>query len=213
MPLFIGLSGALFQHTVNNKSLSFKSMVQKKAYRLLIPFIVVTLMYSSPLKGMSGYFSSSKNVFYDVIIGQLLLQGNTHLWYLVALFLLFCLFFVLSRSRLRIGYPMLFVFALCSVFYGLMPIKMISYVMQHSLWFYLGMRFERDKSRINGALSEPRKRLLIYLFAFAGVACYFILNTCIPAPYNIVSIIPRNISIPFICLTVYIISNNLDNMK
>lgn len=60
MPLFIALSGALFEKSLMKGHYpSFKQLVNKKAKNLLIPFIVVTLLYSTP---SSSYLDILKEV-------------------------------------------------------------------------------------------------------------------------------------------------------
>ena len=95
MPLFFALSGALFKYSMNrNQYKSLKELLAKKGKRLIIPFIIVTLVYSTPLKYISGYYSRSINIFKDVSIGQILIQGNTHLWFLPTLFCIFVIAYI-----------------------------------------------------------------------------------------------------------------------
>ena len=83
MPLFMALSGALFSRS---KTRDFLPFVKNKAQRLLLPFAVVALFVSVPLKYLAGYWDGSENIFRDVFVGQYLIQGNTHLWFFVTLF-------------------------------------------------------------------------------------------------------------------------------
>ena len=53
MPVFIALSGSLFSL---KKNINIKKNIEKKAKRLLIPFIVVWLFWNLPVKYFSGYY-------------------------------------------------------------------------------------------------------------------------------------------------------------
>ena len=73
------------------------SEVSKEAKRLLYPFLLVSIFWSFPLKYLSGYWNNSVNVLYDIVVGQLLIQGNTHLWFLPTLFFEFIMFWLFFR--------------------------------------------------------------------------------------------------------------------
>lgn len=50
MPLFIGLAGAVFRYTTKERNTELLSFIKSKIYRLIIPFIVVSIFYSIPIK-------------------------------------------------------------------------------------------------------------------------------------------------------------------
>ncbi len=102
MPLFMALSGAVFAMQLRKgKYGEWKKFVVKKVDRLLYPFLIVTVFWSFPLKYLSGYWANSNHIFYDVIMGQVFIQGNTHLWFLPTLFMEFLLFWLCFKySRL-----------------------------------------------------------------------------------------------------------------
>ena len=57
------LSGALFENSINRKRIkNLKDLINQKSQRLLIPFIVTAVIYSTPIKYLSGYFVNSKNI-------------------------------------------------------------------------------------------------------------------------------------------------------
>lgn len=90
MPLFIALSGALYKKSLDKGRYStFVELLNKKSKSLLIPFGAVTVLYSVPIKFISGYFNQSNDIVKDIFVGQILIQGNTHLWYLLTLFAIF----------------------------------------------------------------------------------------------------------------------------
>ena len=99
MPLFMMLSGACFSLTIH-KAAGLKAFVSNKARRLLVPFLFTTLLLSVPLKYMSGYYSESANVLEDIVLGQFLLMGNSHLWFVASLFWIFLMYYGLHQKHL-----------------------------------------------------------------------------------------------------------------
>ena len=97
MQVFMALSGMCFSFS-KLKYAPFKTLVSKKSKRLLWPFLLVTTFLSVPLKYIVGYWSNSASPLYDIFFGQyLMIKGNTHLWFLVALFNIFVLFFFIHK--------------------------------------------------------------------------------------------------------------------
>lgn len=95
MPLFFCLSGALFNYSLKNKKYkTLKELVCKKGKRLLIPFVIVSLLYTIPIKYLCGYYNGSQNIIKDIFVGQILQQGNTHLWFLPTLFCIFVIVYI-----------------------------------------------------------------------------------------------------------------------
>lgn len=99
MPLFMMLSVACFNLTIH-KVAGLKAFVSNKARRLLVPFLFTTLLLSVPLKYMSGYYSESANVLEDIVLGQFLLMGNSHLWFVASLFWIFLMYYGLHQKHL-----------------------------------------------------------------------------------------------------------------
>lgn len=101
MPLFFSLSGALFYRKIANDGYkNAKDLIYNKTKRLLIPFILCTLLWVIPLKAVAGYWSHSYNVFHDIIEGQILLLGNTHMWFLWVLFVITLLSYLLRNEEI-----------------------------------------------------------------------------------------------------------------
>lgn len=100
MPLFMAVSGMLFSTTIK-KGKTCASIIKSKAYRLLIPFMVVTLFYDVPIFYLTGYYNNSNNIIKDVIYGQLFLLGNSHLWYIMSLFTIILLSLIIEKLELR----------------------------------------------------------------------------------------------------------------
>lgn len=143
MPLYMALSGALYRKkcVCGTGYSSCKNIVEDKAKKLLIPFIVVTLFFSVPLKYASGYFNFSDNVLRDIVFGQVLVQGNTHLWFLPVLFVIFFVVYLIEKIRLSRKLIILCIFVVSCV-NGFIPIAILGNAAYYLLWFYIGYCFE-----------------------------------------------------------------------
>lgn len=167
MPLYMALSGALFRRTISKKKISFTKLIKSKATRLLIPFFIVSVFYSFPLKYISNYWSETENVIKDFFVGQILLQGNTYLWFLPTLFILFLVFYgiikvnILSPIVVVVGVALNYV---CDN----VTILILKDICMYFIWFYVGYLFENYRNRIKnnyivicGALS-----MICFLISF-----------------------------------------------
>lgn len=99
MPFFMALSGMTYSISYK-PSQTLSNLAKAKSYRLLIPFIMVTLFLTIPMKYWGGYYMNSANVVSDAFFGQILLFGNSHLWFVVSLFIITIVFTMLIRKRL-----------------------------------------------------------------------------------------------------------------
>lgn len=162
MPLFIGLAGAVFRYTTKDKNINFLSFVKSKIYRLIIPFILISIFYSIPIKIFSGYYSESTNLFYDIFLGQICLLGNSYLWFLVTLFFDFIIIYIIEKNFLeRKIFKLCLFFCLWFIFPKL-NIPIFSNVLSYLLWFYLGYIFEDKRNKINKLILNYRKKYLYY---------------------------------------------------
>ena len=92
MPMFMALSGAFYYLQVKrDKWINFMLILKQKTKRLVIPFVIFTLLYVFPIKYFSNYFEYT--TFSRAVLGQLFLIGNNHLWYLFTLFIIFIISF------------------------------------------------------------------------------------------------------------------------
>ena len=118
MPFFMALSGMTFSMTYI-KSRSISSLVSKKFQRLLIPFFFVTLFISVPLKIGGGYYDHSEHPFWDIVFGQFLLFGNSHLWFVVSLFIITIVFCFLCKLLKFRGSIIFWIVSLIVAYLGL----------------------------------------------------------------------------------------------
>lgn len=166
MPAFIALSGALFRVTIDHYK-SFGTLVKKKALRLLVPYVVVTMCYSSVIKYFTGTFLPETGFWKSAVFGQLLLGGNNYLWYLWALFIITIGVYLIDKLPCHRSVKV-FVLVLIHLSRGLGGDLFFS-AMDDMLWFYLGFLFEEHREECNDyILKRP------YLTVFALIAVLFV---------------------------------------
>lgn len=100
MPLFMALSGMTFFLSDRSQSLT-NELIKKKAKRLMAPFFLITLFFLVPVKYICGYWDNSIDIYYDIFVGQFLLFGGSHLWFIVSLFII-TICFALLNKRIKI---------------------------------------------------------------------------------------------------------------
>ena len=93
MPLFFMLSGAVY--SFSSKRDNFDIFMNGKIRRLIIPYFLVGLFYMIPIKYISGFYT--KDAIASVIQGFLFGQFSGHLWFLLALFWCFAIFYGLEK--------------------------------------------------------------------------------------------------------------------
>lgn len=138
MPLFMAISGALSHSSLNK---DFNTLIKNKFLRLVVPYVFVSLFYAIPIKLLSGYFSGFTpiEILKSVIVGQLFLQGNSHLWFILTLFFIFLIIhFLINRINKIIVFIGLLILYFCS---GHCEILLIKYIMENLIWFYVGYLF------------------------------------------------------------------------
>lgn len=175
MPLYMALSGALFfQSFMKKKALTLKSLAFSKAKRLLIPFTIVTFFYSVPLKYIAGYWKTSENIYWDILIGQFFAQGNTYLWFLPALFIIFIIVYLLEKKNMNRIIVMM-VLLIVSLISDKCSILVLQDSMLYAFWFYLGYCFEVKREIINER--DIKKDSIIIAISFFGL---FLLTKKVP---------------------------------
>lgn len=213
MPLFMTLSGALFWKSNKHKKYhNIKTILIDKGRRLLLPFLIVSICYSFPLKLLSGYYYQSVNLVKDFFIGQLLLQGNTHLWYCVTLFFIFLIVYLIENNlRIRGGIKVVIVICLC-ILSPSIHIRLLSYIFEFMFWFYLGFYFESVRTKINIFINNRmiflNTTLLCIIYYFYHLLYgrdHFLFKILL----NIMGIILAMIC----CLIIYIIAFKLSKTK
>ena len=109
-----------------------------------------------------------------------------------------------AKAKTKQSILLLFLIAL-SLGSGKIGIKLVSYVFQFTLWFYIGMLFEKNRSIFEDTFSDIKFRLLladIVLYVIYEIANYFLM----PFPIKIIMKVEKIILTGLLCLTVYMIS-------
>ena len=174
MPLFMSVSGMLFSITNNSDRRSI-DVVKNKAYRLLWPFLILTLMYNTPILFFTGYFEGTKSILLDIVFGELLLLGNNHLWYVMSLFLIFIFAIIIEPLNIRNKKPVLFwiVITIFSIIGFLIEVNGYNLIgigtaLRYLLFFYIGYI---SLDYINYKIKEGVSPFLFILSAF--LTCLF----------------------------------------
>ena len=100
MQLFFVISGYVFLLCIKKgKYKNFAVLTTAKFHRLLIPYVVITILYNIPILVYVDYFSHNVRNVLLYFIGY----GKNHLWYLVALFFIFLLVYSIRFLTYRIN--------------------------------------------------------------------------------------------------------------
>ena len=138
MPVFIALSGSLW---ALGKEKSYCSLVQQKAKRLLIPFLIVWFAWNLPIKYSTGYYDG---VPVWKILFQIILPAKVYLWYLECLFFIFVIFGLIRRLQRNQQKTIVCLLWLVGVFLyrKLGQYHPVGDPLYYLGWFYIGYRIE-----------------------------------------------------------------------
>ena len=170
MPLFMALSGAVFSLQIGQgKYAELGRFVKSKCQRLLVPFLGAALFVSIPLKYIAGYWAQSDSYLYDIAVGQILLQGNSHLWFLPTLFCELVIFWGLQRYTDWLHNKPLYMLVLLSVLCIVVKsqFQLLTFVARFAIWFYMGMLFNEHRQTANRLINT--RNLFLMAFAFVGL--------------------------------------------
>lgn len=173
--------------------------------------MAVTFLFSVPLKYISGYYGQSKHLVKDIFVGQVLLQGNSYLWFLLILFMIFIIVYFLEHYRRENQCLILICTFAASFFSVLIPVSIVKNTLYYLFWFYAGYYFERKRDDVNGWLEEKPYALPICGSLFLLI---FIIKHCMPdyPGMDVLDVIDRMlgyICALFGCFSIYILSNLL----
>ena len=161
MPLFFALSGALFKNSIKREKFkSINDIIIQKAKRLIIPFIIVTIFFSTPIKYLSGYYNASSNLLKDIFIGQVLMQGNTHLWFLPTLFCEFIIVWKINKNNLNHNI-VIGIMILLNLISSVFKIIILQNTLCYLLYFYIGFLFEESREKVNSKIECQKNRNIV----------------------------------------------------
>lgn len=188
MPLFMAISGMCFFLNLEKRRQSFSHLVKSKWKRLLIPFLGVSIFYSIPLKWLSGYWDHSANTLHDMLFGQILLLGNTHLWYVLSLFWVFIVFYFIKSFNFlchKYAWVLLLVVSWLGRYMEAsnMGFLGLAAAMEHLFYFSVGFY------TINWINKDNTHSVRFYLISLLGLFLFYLIFTkCQPLFPQIISI-------------------------
>ena len=203
MPLFFFLSGTLF--ALGNRKGKWNNLldvIRIKSKKLLLPLITIGIFYAIPIKIISGYYSESKNVLFDALIGQMVYFDNNYLWFLPSLFFCFVLSWVLSHFIKEWQTKVLI--AVCFLVLGInIPCNYfgIQRCLINYIWFETGRISFDYKDKIDAYFSKSVTKVIIVLLTVIVYGIYLTLLKDNPYFYRVLSF--------FGIICVYIFSLNL----
>ena len=93
MPLFFILSGAVFGLSVFDngvkKNIDFSRIIDKKIWRLILPYCFYGVLFMIPIKFMMGWYAPSSNIGKEIFNFLIYGTRSGHLWFLFSLFSIF----------------------------------------------------------------------------------------------------------------------------
>ena len=187
MPLYFSISGYLFYYS-QGKNADFMPFIKNKAKRLLVPFLVFSLCWMVPIKLLVNY-SGYQNQSIKTIIVRKILWGtdNGHLWFLVALFLIFVVMYFVCRHLYAhkndaLNVIVMIVLLICSYFsYKLGAVPCLRNAALYMFWFFAGFLFHYYRQYFT-----DRKKIISVVGVIAGIAAIVLYFT---VPYRAVKYI------------------------
>lgn len=170
VPMFMVISGACFSLTIH-KIAEFKSLVRNKSHKLLLPFLLTTLFLAVPLKYMSGYYEESTDVLRDIVLGQLLLMGNSHLWFVVSLFWIFLIYYGLYKWRITQQWwflPAVTFLSVCATYFTNKGVEFLGLLLalKHFVYFAVGFRYLRKLDATEWGGQKLLLNIIVYICLF-----------------------------------------------
>ena len=169
--------------------MTFIQLLKNKAKRLIFPFYVFGLLMVFPTMVLLG-FRDPVHYFID---GFILALDPRHLWFVLALFLIFLLFFCIRKIFIKLNIP-IWTIGIIAILIYFFPINVnyfqIKNVEEYLIWFTLGYFFTIYKSlfkyiaiiaicgvSFNVALPEITPPNLLKLFnGIVGILIFYIIS-------------------------------------
>ncbi len=178
MSLFMCVSGMVYGLCIDDfgKYKNSGKFVVNKAKRLLIPYFFFGIFYVAPVM---CFFDFTDKSYFDYCLSGIIMGENTrHLWYILALFLIFMLCAVIHRFSDKIRKNHILVFAFLAVLIGLsflasrVPNKFgLYHFVKYLHFFYAGVVINRYKEGFTKICKNPFS--LVAFAAVFAVAFYF----------------------------------------
>lgn len=193
MPLFMSLSGAIYQLGKDaGKYRDFCKFIGNKAQRLLVPYIFVGTLFLLPTISLCEDTPLSFYEYGNFLIGK----DCRHLWYLLALFEIFVIHFILTKMIINNSYLLLMASiaaSFCFSYYCNFDLLCVNMAARYYPYFILGVILSKFHICSN-------KIIYLSIALTAAIACLIYVNN-IKAIDIIMSIM---LPIPIIVFMIFI---------
>lgn len=156
MSLFFMLSGAVA--CLGRPPASFGEQCRKKGKRLVLPYFTYGLLFLLPLRFISGYYATGQSL--KSAVGYFLgLEQYGHLWFLVALFWCFVLFYPIGKYVMPKSVPAGVAAALgvqLLLQASGLTVFCLSFVSYYFIYFALGYAFEHYRPVVHSFVQGRR---------------------------------------------------------
>lgn len=152
MPLFIALSGAIYQIGVEKgKYYEFIPFLKNKLQRIGVPFLTVGGLFLAPTLVWLGMLNKGGGILQAEMDVLGCMGAERHLWYLPALFWIFMITWSLNKANINtyISFVLSVLVALCYSLFINFNFMCISNGIHYLPYFLFGMLVERNKDKVN----------------------------------------------------------------
>lgn len=164
MPLFFILSGAVY---AISDSYSYDTLCKKKLKRLFMPYWLYGLGFMIPVKWLANFYDNhTANVAYVNLLGG---GSAGHLWFLLALFWVFIVFWIVQRISLGSLCAMFLISLFVQFYHNYLPFNILYFQlgMSYFIWFCIGYIFH--KNRKNFYITKFGSIALLYIMTFVMI--------------------------------------------
>ena len=174
MPVFIAISGAIYQiQKSKGKYQDNSAFIKNKFKRLIIPYFLFALCFVFPT--MCYVWNIERPINY-LVENYLLAKDPRHLWFLLMLFYVFVAFNPVERYVRNHKIILLLFLLVCSRYISnwIPNIFCLNLFLKYAIWFYLGYLFEMYKKQVFTIISKlwvvfMLYAIIAYLYSFDKV--------------------------------------------
>lgn len=173
MPLYIALSGAIFELCIERGKYSdFISFLKNKILRLLLPFLVVSIFFLAPTLYFLGL--SHCNYIQTIMKSVCCIDAmDRHLWFLPALFWVFIVVWWLTHLKINIYVSYLLSILLSMAWFAILPgfdFFRLTHAVHYMPYFIFGMWIAKSDCLVG-------KKMVVYAaFALAISGGLMVIN-------------------------------------
>jgi peptidoglycan/LPS O-acetylase OafA/YrhL len=170
LTVFIWTSGYLAVKTNQLEKYGYIGYIKKRVIRLLIPYIIFSLLMLVPKYVLSTYANSEVSLNPLIVLRQLITPREgiqPHLWFLPTLLILSLLlpFWKWCLSKIPVAITCVAVLLALQFAPGITNIACINDVIQYAIWFYLGIAVAEKMDSYKGINCVT---LLLLIIAIGG---------------------------------------------